>query len=81
MKISSAILTVLFAQGAVAFTPSRVSTALSAATLDAVEITVNGAEEQSYKYDKYVVDEDSEVKVEEATFDPSIYDPRKRVQT
>lgn len=80
MKTSAAILATLFAQSASAFSPSGASpkvTSLSAATLDA---EAKFTEEPGYKYGTDVESE-QKFKVAEPTVDPSIFDPKKRVQT
>lgn len=80
MKTSAAILAALFAQSASAFSPSGASpkvTSLSAATMDA---EAKFTEEPGYKYGTDVESE-QKFKVAEPTVDPSIFDPKKRVQT
>jgi len=80
MKTSAAILAALFAQSTSAFSPSGASpkvTSLSAATMDA---EAKFTEEPGYKYGTDVESE-QKFKVAEPTVDPSIFDPKKRVQT
>jgi hypothetical protein len=80
MKTTSAILSLLLAQNASAFTTAFTSsaTSLSAATSTA-ETTSTFSEEEMYKYDTEVNTE-KKFKVAD-NIDKSIYDPKKRVQT